>query len=859
MSESDFYLGRTLSTPTASGAPLHYSPDDLTTHAIIVGMTGSGKTGLLITLLEEAALLGLPAIVIDPKGDLTNLLLHFPDLLPADFEPWIDPEAARRAGMDLRGLAAATAQRWKEGLAAWDQGPERLAALRDAADYVVYTPGSSAGEPVNLLASFVPPAGLNWDDHREILRERIASTAAALLGLVGIKEIDPLRSREHILLSNIIETAWRKAASLDLTELILQVQKPPFERLGAFPIDNFFPEKERLALALQLNNFLAAPSFQTWIEGDALDPEDLFRTPAGKPRLSIFYLAHLDETERMFFVTLLLASLESWMRAQRGSPGLRALLAFDEITGYLPPIANPPSRTVLLRLLKQARAFGLGLVLASQNPVDLDYKGLSNAGTWFVGRLQTPQDRDRLLDGLQSIEGGMDRGDYADLISALKPRNFLLHNIHASAAKQVFETRWCLNYLAGPLTRAQIGGLKALGSGPDLPPLPPEIANAVPVNTYPRPLPTGGEKTFERILGTSGAQNPQNIESPSSLLGRKGQGDGGSASDTFTHTPPAPPAGVQALFVPPELSVGQALARLGGSLAGPVQPSGLIYRPGLLFQAEARFYNRRYGLDASLRRACLVAGSGFTRVDWPACSREPFDPRRMDAEPLPETRFAGLPPWISAPKTISAVQKDFLDWVYRTSSQRVFANENLKLYSSPEDSHATFRQKCDEVSRQSLRAETERIQASFDAKLSVLARKVDKQEAIVDKYEDQLGRRRMEEVGTNFELFFSIFSRRKRSISSALSKGRMTSQARAELEAADQALDAFQDEYNDLAAQKSAALKDAQDRWARAGGAIVEIPITPLRKDIFLEISGLAWLPVYQLQSAGRLFEAPAY
>jgi hypothetical protein len=637
------------------------------------------------------------------------------------------------------------------------------------------------------------------------------------------------------LLCNIIESAWAKGSPLDLTELILQVQNPPFERLGAFPINNFFPEKERFSLALLLNNFLAAPSFQSWLEGEPLDVEDFLITPAGKPRMSIFYLAHLDESERMFFVTLLLASVETWMRAQRGSSGLRALLAFDEIGGYLPPISNPPSRPVLLRMLKQARAFGLGLLLASQNPVDLDYKGLSNAGTWFVGRLQTEQDKDRLLDGLQSIEGGVDRDRYTSWISGLRPRTFLLHNIHEG--QQIFETRWCLNYLAGPLTRAQLGDLKALGSGPDQPLQPSEIANAGPTAVsqvdYASPAPP--VRTANRSASASVLQ--------------------GSA---YSRTPPAPPTGVQVLFAAPALSVSQAFARLGESVAGPVQPQGLVYQPVLLFQGQARCVSRRYSLDYAVRRACLVNAAANGRIDWDSAAREPLDPRALEVQPLPDARFAPMPVWLANAKSFNAAQKDFADWLYRKGTTRIYANDTLKVFSTPEDSLASFRQKCDDAARQALKADTEQVESAFAVKLNALARKVDRQEAIVGKYEDQVDRRRMEEMGTNFELFFSIFSRRKRSLSNALSKGRMTSSARAELEAADQALDSLQDEYQDLQAQKNDALKEAQDRWARTVGAINEVPLTPLRKDIFIEVAALVWVPVYLLQAEGRILEAIA-
>ena len=398
-----FYIGKKYDL--AKGKLLEeqviYDPADLTTHGFVTGMTGSGKTGLCIGLLEEAALEGIPAIMIDPKGDLTNLLLHFPDFKPEDFKPWIDPDVVRRENKDMDTVAAETAAEWKNGLEQWGLTSDDVRKLQDSVDFTVYTPGSTAGQPVSILSSFKAP-DISWEENSEVLREEISSTVTAVLGLVGMNDIDPLRSREHILMANILEYAWSQGKSLDMNALILQVQNPPFERLGAFPVDNLFPAKERMDLAMLLNNFLASPSFQTWIEGVPLDVPSFLYSSDGKPRHSIFYLAHLPENERMFFVTLLFASIEAWMRMQRGTGSLRALIYFDEIVGYLPPVANPPSRPIMLRMLKQARAFGVGLLLATQNPVDLDYKALSNAGTWFIGRLQTERDKARLLDGLES-------------------------------------------------------------------------------------------------------------------------------------------------------------------------------------------------------------------------------------------------------------------------------------------------------------------------------------------------------------------------------------------------------------------------------------------------------------------------
>src|SRR6185436_7901813 len=462
MTDTNFYLGRAYDPDKQSvtDRQVDYDPTDLTTHAVVTGMTGSGKTGLCITLLEEAALKGIPAIIIDPKGDLTNLLLHFPDLVPQDFQPWIDSDLARRAGKTPEQLAAETAATWRNGLNEWGITSERILALKNAAQFAIYTPGSDAGIAISVLSSLAAP-DLPWQEKREILRERISSTATALLGLVGYEDIDPVRSREHILLSNIFENAWSQGKDVELTELILQTQTPPFDKLGAFPLDSFFPAKDRMELAMVLNNILASPAFETWREGQPLDIASMLYTRDGHPRHSIFYLAHLSDPERMFFVTLLLSAVETWMRMQKGSTSLRALLYMDEIFGYLPPQRNPSSKPLMLRMLKQARAFGLGLLLATQNPVDVDYKALSNAGTWFIGKLQTEQDKNRLLDGLESAAGGIPRGIFDKLISTLGKRVFVLHNIHARQP-ELFQTRWTMNFLAGPLTRTQIPELNKL-------------------------------------------------------------------------------------------------------------------------------------------------------------------------------------------------------------------------------------------------------------------------------------------------------------------------------------------------------------------------------------------------------------
>ena len=454
-----FYLGREydLDAKTTTGNPVLYDSRDLLTHAVCVGMTGSGKTGLCLGLLEEAAIDGVPVIAIDPKGDLANLLLTFPSLAAKDFRPWIDEDEARRVGQTPEAFAEAQAKSWTEGLAQWGQDAARIERLRAAADFAVYTPGSGAGRSVSVLSSFNAPPPSAREDH-ELIAERSSSTATSLLTLAGAESAP--RSREHTLLATLFSTAWMAGTNLDLATLIQQVQTPPFEKIGILDLEAFFPRSDRFDLALQLNGILAAPGFEQWFAGEPLDPASLLRTADGQPRVSIFSIAHLGDAERMFFVSLLLNQVVGWVRAQTGTSSLRAIVFMDEIAGYFPPVANPPSKAPLLTLLKQARAFGVGVVLATQNPVDLDYKGLSNIGTWFIGRLQTERDKARMLDGLEgAAAGALDRSDADRILSVLPKRVFLLHNVH-QPKPMVFQTRWTMSYLRGPMSREQLARIR---------------------------------------------------------------------------------------------------------------------------------------------------------------------------------------------------------------------------------------------------------------------------------------------------------------------------------------------------------------------------------------------------------------
>ena len=496
-----FYLGRMLDPASSKDTDqlVLYDSRDLTTHAVCVGMTGSGKTGLCFALLEEAAIDGVPALVIDPKGDLGNLLLAFPKLQPADFLPWVDAGEAARKNQTPEAFAAATAETWRKGLADWQEDGDRIARFVNAVDANIYTPGSTCGRQLAVLRSFAPPDAALLGD-AAALKERIAAIVSGLLGLANI-DSDPTSGREHILLSSILDHAWRDGQTLDIAGLIQAVQKPPFDKMGVFDLDTFYPAKERLGLAMALNNLLAAPGFATWLNGEPLDMQALLFTAEGKPRLTIVSIAHLNDAERMFVVTLLLNEMVSWMRRQSGTSSLRAIVYMDEIFGYFPPSAMPPSKLPLLTLMKQARAFGVGVVLATQNPVDIDYKGLGNAGTWFIGRLQTERDKARVIDGLLSSgAGGLEKSRLEQLVGALTNRVFLMRNVHENEPV-LMRTRWALSYLKGPLTLQEIARLtQARGNATPAPVTAPPQPSSVAQSTRGKSKPAAPAGVAEQFL-----------------------------------------------------------------------------------------------------------------------------------------------------------------------------------------------------------------------------------------------------------------------------------------------------------------------------------------------------------------------
>lgn len=818
MTDSNFYLGRAYDPikQAVKDEQVTYDPADLTTHAVVTGMTGSGKTGLCVVLLEEAALKGIPAIIIDLKGDLTNLLLHFPDLAPQDFKPWIDSELARRAGKTPEQLAEDAAASWRDGLEEWGIPQERLLALKNSAQFAIYTPGSDAGIPVSVLSSLAAP-GLTWNDNREVLREKIASTVTALLGLVGYNDIDPLRSREHILLATIFENAWSQGRDVDLKELILQTQSPAFKNLGAFAVDTFFPAKDRMELAMVLNNILAAPAFERWREGQSLDVASMLRAEDGRPCHNVFYLAHLPDNERMFFVTLLLSAIETWMRTQSGASSLHALLYMDEIYGYFPPVANPPSKPPLLRMIKQGRAFGVGLLLATQNPADIDYKGLSNAGTWFIGKLQTEQDKNRLLDGLESAAGGTQRAVLDSLISSLGKRVFILHNVHAEQPK-LFQTRWTMNFLAGPMTRAQIKGLN-------------QHLNA---NVRPAPV----------VPLATGTIPPAALKVDSSI------------------TKPPVPAWIREYFLPQNYTLPEAFSAAGDSMPAEMKvEEGVIYRPVLLASAQVRILDRKHGVDSEITRTALVKSPekrGTVRwEDYPLGSHV-LD--TIETSPVSSARFSSIDSPLNDVKLMTALQKDFTDWVFRNSSVKARANQALKVFAGPDVSQAEFMKAGADAARDARDAEIAKKTAQLDRQLKTLEDKLAREERELRQDEDDLQNRKLESGANLLELgagFMGIG--RKKSVTSQLSKHRLAQNAKAEVEESHDAIAQFKQQITDLEKRREEIIAEINDRWGRAVNEIAEVTITPKKTDVFVNLFGVAWMPHYIIQTDTETIELPAF
>ena len=779
-----FYLGRKydLDAKKPTGDLILYDSKDLVTHALSVGMTGSGKTGLGIVAIEEAAIDGVPVIVVDPKGDLTNLLLTFPDLAPADFEPWVNEDDARRAGKSISEFAADQAARWRTGLAEWGEDGARITRLRAAADFTIYTPGSTAGVPVSALRSFdAPPAGLLADE--ELLGDRVQTTVSGLLTLVGI-DADPLKSPEHILLSTILMTAWRAGENLDLASLVQRVQRPPMAKIGVLDVDAFFPSKDRTALALAINGLIAAPGFEAWTTGEPLDVAALLRTASGKPRVSIFSLAHLDDSQRMFFVSLLLNAVIGWMRGQPGTSSLRAMLYMDEIFGFFPPVANPPSKRPLLTLLKQARAFGVGVMLATQNPVDLDYKGLANIGTWWLGRLQTERDKARLLDGLESASGGggFDRAQADRALSSLASRTFLMRNVHEDGLT-VLQTRWTLSYLRGPLGRDEI---RRLMEGRR--------------NAEATPTAAGARKAAPAAHGVEAAAARPAVP--------------GDVPQFFA--PAAPGALLQPMLY------GAADVRFTDAKAGVD-----LTRPAAVVVPM---------VDAAVP------------VDWPRAERSDIAPDALEKEPPTGARFAPLPAAAAKTKSYAAWSKDFTAWVAANESVALMKSPSTGEVSRPDESERDFRARLSHASREQRDEAVDALRRKYAPKQAALEERLRRARQAVERESEQAtGQKLQTAISLGATLVTALLGRKTisattigRATTAARGMGRTMKESE-DIRRAGETVGSVEDQIRqldaDLAAE-TAALESTNDALTER---LETIAVKPKKGNVAVKLVALIW------------------
>ncbi len=810
-----------------------YDARDLTTHAVCVGMTGSGKTGLCIDLLEEAAIDNVPAIIIDPKGDITNLLLTFPDLQPEDFQPWVNIDDARRKDMSVEDYADRISDTWRNGLADWGQGPDRIRLLKQSAEFLIYTPGSDAGLPISILASLQAPQ-LNWDDHEEVLQEQIQGTVSALLGLVAI-DADPLRSREHILLSTIFEYYWRRGENLDLAKLITAIQNPPVRQLGVFDVDTFFPEKDRFSLAMSLNNIMAAPSFGSWLEGQPLDIDDLMHSATGKPRHSIFYIAHLSDSERMFFVTLLLEQVITWMRRQSGTTSLRALLYMDEVFGFFPPVANPPSKKPLLTLMKQARAFGLGVILTTQNPVDLDYKGLTNAGTWFIGKLQTDRDKDRVLDGLESATseagGALNRRALSRIISGLGSRVFLLHNVHEDEPV-IFQTRWAMSYLRGPLTRSQVRKLMA------------GVKDTIEITAQ-------VQAAKAAVIHMPASPEPVAADSAPKL------------PPGYSATAPALPPELPQVYLPLRMSPNRALSVLEEEEKQRIEAeqTTLVYEPALIALGNAAFVDRRRGVNEERPVGLLVHSNDIGAViRWEDADSVDLRASALEVAPEGEALFGTVPADLNGVRELKSYGKDFSDYLYHEQRLALLYNSVLKVYSQPSESERDFRVRMQQIARENRDAEVEKMRAKYLKVIDRLQDRIEREEQELQEDKADYDARKLEELLSGAESvasFLGIFGRRRSTaFSKAATKRRMTSRAKADIEESKEEIDRLEKEI----AEVNDTIIDEADlitqEWADTLEQVGPYEVKPRRVDIKVDMVALAWLPYWEIgyrSASGRL------
>ncbi len=827
-----FYLGRefNLQSKTLQDNLLLYDSRDLVTHAVVMGMTGSGKTGLCIDLIEEAAIDGIPAILIDPKGDLTNLMLTFPQLTGNVFQPWVNPDDAARKGMSVEDFANQQAALWQKGLGDWGQNADRIQRLKNAADFSIFTPGSNAGIPVSILKSFAVPPFEIMDDG-ELLQERINITVTSLLGLLNI-QADAMQSREHILISMIISDMWQQGKDVDLAGLITQIQNPPFTKIGVLDLESFYPSKDRFSLVMAMNNLLASPGFRSWLEGVPLDIGQILHTQQGKPRIAIFSIAHLSDNERMFFVSLILNQVLGWMRTQPGTTSLRALVYMDEIFGYFPPISNPPSKQPLLTLLKQARAFGVGIVLATQNPVDLDYKGLSNTGTWFIGRLQTERDKARVLEGLEgaasSAGNNFDRLKLDEVLAGLGNRVFLMNNTHEDAPI-VFQTRWSLSYLRGPLTRSQIKQIMdpIKSSQPQGAANVQSTSGAMVGDQAPQTaIPVSAKIDSQTTVQTLDDQ--QTITTP----------QGSSPSDF----PPSLPAEISQFYIP-----------LRGS------SNGVNYDPVLVGAAKIHYLDAKSLVDFNQSVLVLTEISdSAVPVDWEASKTVDVALNDLEKTPTRGVKFGSLPSPAAKAKNYAAWIKDFTTWLYGSQKIDLMVSPSTGKVAKPGENERDFRIRLQQAAREQRDEAVQALKTKYAVKINSIQEKIRKADQAVEREASQANQAKMATALSFGSTLLGAFTGRKLVSSANINKaasafkgvGR-SMQQQSDVDRAKDTVETYKQQLTELDEQFKAETEAFESKIDPMTETLDTITIRPKKTDISVQLCTLVWAP-YRLNSQGQ-------
>ena len=798
MASDGFYLGKIFDEKKGelTDQQVLYDSRDLTTHGVIIGMTGSGKTGLSVGLIEEAVLSGIPVVIIDPKAEMGNLLLAFPELSPEKFEPWVDPGEAERKGKTTAQYAADTAALWKKGLSEWGIEPARIKKYRDGSDFVVYTPGSTAALPINVISSFQVPTGVQPGS--EDFLELISGSVTALLALVGV-EADPITSREHILLAKIWEDSWMRGQDLNLEKIITFIMDPPLKRVGVFELESFYPRDDRMKLAVMLNNIIASPSFAPWREGPPLSVESLVSPGGKKPGVSIFYISHLSEAERQFFISMLLWRIVSWMRGQEGTSKLRMLVYIDEAVGLLPPYPkDPPSKKPILTLLKQARAYGIGMLMATQNPVDLDYKALTNAGTWFIGRLQTKQDKERLLEGLQYVsEGGPSKKELGDVISSLESRQFILHNIHEDALV-TFKTRWVMSYLRGPISKNSLANL--------------------PVDTV-AAAPAPKEKTAKKDKKTDKTL----LRAPSET-------------------------GEKNLFLSPKSDAYPYIARLA-STEDTTGATGMTFLPGIVAVADTSFDITKKATSHSRTITRILFPLEDTTMRWDDSAPIPDDPTFEESSPIPDAQAAGyraIPGWCMGKGALKKLSGEFVDYLYATSKMILYSCPAFNVISDFGEEREAFVARVAKLAEEEADKEVEKLTADMKKKVESLQKKIKQEEHQHSLYEMEHQERKRDELLSAGETIVGLVfgSKKSAGLSKAATKRRMTKRYKMKVEESDDVLADLQEELKTLVESAEEKVFQITEEKKAQAQVIEEMEVKLEKNDIYMKDFAILWIPL---------------